>query len=254
MSSPDFLLFLDFETTDLFDQKPDVIEVGVLIADMATLTRVSEWSTVLLPEWVEGPRSCARWLESFRTSCPFVYAMHSKVCSIDGAPARSLIDEVIARARAGSGEETPYWGSVVRTMMLNACDCSLGEGKESRFMLAGNSIGNMELPLLQTRYPDLSRVLHYRTMDVSTLRTFFKHIDRDRWDRIGRYDMYTDYRALLEHGHSPGDEEVHRALVDVRRSLTQLRAWRMYLNTFGVEGDVPVADMLNASKLDLPLL
>jgi oligoribonuclease len=73
--------------------------------------------------------------------------------------------------------------------------------------MCGNSIG-VDRRFLDVYLPDLDRYLHYRSIDVSSLKELCR-----RW--------YPEvYRKR------PGKVETHRALADVRESIAELRYYR----------------------------
>ncbi len=73
--------------------------------------------------------------------------------------------------------------------------------------LCGNSIGT-DRRFLAAYLPDIENFLHYRSVDVSTLKELIK-----RWNP-----------TLL--GSAPAKAEGHRAMDDIRESLTELRYYR----------------------------
>jgi oligoribonuclease len=73
--------------------------------------------------------------------------------------------------------------------------------------LCGNSIGT-DRRFLAAHLPDIENWLHYRSVDVSTLKELIK-----RWNP-----------ALLDK--APRKSEGHRALDDIRESLDELRYYR----------------------------
>ena len=73
--------------------------------------------------------------------------------------------------------------------------------------LAGNSIG-MDRRFLAAQLPDVERYLHYRSVDVSTIKELCR-----RW--------YPDVLAK-----APEKAGGHRALDDIRESLEELRYYR----------------------------
>jgi oligoribonuclease len=73
--------------------------------------------------------------------------------------------------------------------------------------LCGNSIG-VDRRFLDRQLPDLDRYLHYRSVDVSTLKELCR-----RW-------MPEVYRGR------PAKDERHRALADVADSIAELRYYR----------------------------
>jgi oligoribonuclease len=73
--------------------------------------------------------------------------------------------------------------------------------------LCGNSIG-MDRRFLDRYLPDIERHLHYRSIDVSSIKELCR-----RW--------YPD-----QFRQRPGKKEGHRALADIRESIEELRHYR----------------------------
>ena len=73
--------------------------------------------------------------------------------------------------------------------------------------LCGNTIGT-DRQFLERYMPRLAAHLHYRSVDVSGIKELAK-----RW--------YPD-----EFAHRPAKAEGHRALIDIRESIEELRYWR----------------------------
>ena len=73
--------------------------------------------------------------------------------------------------------------------------------------MCGNSIG-VDRRFLDRQLPELDAYLHYRSVDVSSLKELCR-----RW-----------YPAVFKH--RPGKRETHRALDDVRESIAELRYYR----------------------------
>jgi len=76
-----------------------------------------------------------------------------------------------------------------------------------RVPLCGNSIG-VDRRFLSRHLPEIEEYLHYRSIDVSTVKELCK-----RW-----------YPSL--YGHAPKKEGTHRALDDIRESVAELRYYR----------------------------
>ncbi len=82
--------------------------------------------------------------------------------------------------------------------------------------LCGNSIGT-DRRFLATHLPDIDRYLHYRSVDVSSVKELCR-----RWYP----EVFSD---------APGKEGHHRALDDIRESVAELRYYRE--NIFVAPGD-----------------
>lgn len=76
--------------------------------------------------------------------------------------------------------------------------------------LAGNSIGT-DRRFLAQHWPDIEEFLHYRSIDVSTIKELTK-----RW--------YPDVVA-----NAPDKKTTHRALDDIRESIEELRYYRTHV-------------------------
>ena len=79
--------------------------------------------------------------------------------------------------------------------------------KELSAPLCGNSIG-VDRRFLDTYLPELEEYLHYRSIDVSTLKELCR-----RW-------------APATYKGRPGKQETHRALLDVHDSIAELAYYR----------------------------
>ncbi len=83
--------------------------------------------------------------------------------------------------------------------------------------LCGNSIGT-DRRFLAAYLPDIENYLHYRSVDVSTIKELAL-----RWAP-----------AMLEA--APRKESAHRALDDIRESVSELRFYRDHLFRLGADG------------------
>lgn len=74
--------------------------------------------------------------------------------------------------------------------------------------LAGNSV-HVDRAFLQRHMPEVEDYLHYRNVDVSTLKELVRRWDPDAHDQM------------------PSKSGNHRALADIRESIDELRAYKM---------------------------
>lgn len=93
--------------------------------------------------------------------------------------------------------------------------------------LCGNSIGT-DRRFLAVALPEIEEYLHYRSVDVSTIKELAR-----RW--------YPDKLAAM-----PRKESGHRALDDIRESLAELRYWRDAVF-------VPMPSTMTASTMTAPV-
>jgi oligoribonuclease len=175
-SSNDRLVWLDLEMTGLDVGRDTIVELAVLVTD-ASLEPLDDGVDVVVhqPPDVLGGMS------------DFVRAMHTR-SGLLPAIETSTVDLADAGARALEYVK----GHVPEASTAPMC---------------GNTIG-MDRRFLARYLPDLENYLHYRSIDVSTL----KELTR-RW-----------YPGVYRK--RPGKAERHRALDDVRESIAELRFYR----------------------------
>jgi oligoribonuclease len=170
------LVWIDLEMTGLDPASERIVEIAVIVTD-GHLERL-----------VEGPD----------------LVIHAP----DDVLAQ--MDDVVVEMHAGSG----------LTDEIRASELSIGQAEEQvlafvrRFVpepntapLAGNSV-HADRAFLRRYMPELEAHLHYRNVDVSTLKELVR-----RW-----------YPDLLET--APAKAGGHRALADIRESIDELRWYR----------------------------
>jgi oligoribonuclease len=108
------------------------------------------------------------------------------------------------RVRAATVSEAEAEAAVVAFIDAHLPAAS---SSSDRPVLAGNSI-HQDRRFISRYLPRLDRRLHYRMIDVSTVKELAR-----RW-----------YPDLYEH--RPAKRETHRALDDIRESIDELRFWR----------------------------
>jgi oligoribonuclease len=175
-SSDDRLVWLDLEMTGLDVGRDTIVELAVLVTD-ASLEPLDDGLDVVVhqsPDVLGGMSD-------------FVRAMHTR-SGLLPAIETSTVDLADAGARALKYVK----GHVPEASTAPMC---------------GNTIG-MDRRFLARYLPDLENYLHYRSIDVSTL----KELTR-RW-----------YPGVYRK--RPGKAERHRALDDVRESIAELRFYR----------------------------
>lgn len=176
VSSEDRLVWLDLEMTGLDAASDVIVEIAVLVTD-ASLQPLDDGLDVVVHQ---PPDVLTRMSD-------FVRAMHSRSGLLPEIEA-STVDLATAGARA-----------------LEYVKRHVGEPNTAP--MCGNTIG-MDRRFLARYLPDLENYLHYRSIDVSTLKELAR-----RW-------YPTVYRKR------PGKAERHRALDDVRESIAELAFYR----------------------------
>ncbi len=175
-SATDRLVWLDLEMTGLDVDRDVIVEIAALVTN-AALEPLDDGIDVVVHQ---PPEVLARMSD-------FVRAMHTKS---DLLPAIEASTTSLADAGA----------AVLGYVRAHVPDASTSP-------LCGNTIG-MDRRFLARYLPELEAHLHYRSIDVSTLKELCR-----RW--------YPDvYRRR------PGKSERHRALDDVRDSIAELRYYR----------------------------
>ncbi|NBD10207.1 MULTISPECIES: oligoribonuclease [Corallococcus] len=167
------LVWLDLEMTGLDPESCGIIEVGVIITG-PDLRPIAEFERVI---W--QPEAMLQRME------PVVRDMHTK---------NGLLEKVRASnvsLRVAERDVTSFI----------ADHCELGEG-----ILAGNSI-HTDRRFLISHMPLLDRYLHYRMVDVTSLKVLVR-----AW-----------YPALVEPRKPPSG---HTALADLRSSISELQYYR----------------------------
>ncbi|MFN0026247.1 MAG: oligoribonuclease [Acidimicrobiales bacterium] len=101
-------------------------------------------------------------------------------------------------------------------------------GEARSVPLCGNSIGT-DRRFLARHLPDIENFLHYRSVDVSTLKELAR-----RW-----------YPQVL--ATAPDKATAHRALDDIRESLDELRFYRRHLFVPGSVGAGTATDLTHGS-------
>ena len=170
------LAWMDLEMTGLDPSRHVIVEIATLITD-DQLNLVAEG-----PNIVVGASD-----EELAAMDDFVRGMHTK---------SGLLDQITASTVSlqEAGEQT-----------LAFLKQHIPE--ERSVPLCGNSIGT-DRRFLAQQLPEIEEFLHYRSVDVSTIKELAR-----RW-----------YPAAL--ANVPRKDGGHRALDDIRESLDELRYWR----------------------------
>jgi oligoribonuclease len=170
------LIWLDMEMTGLDPSRCVPLQVAIVLTD----PELRELDAMELAIW--QPEDALMQME------PFVRRMHTD-------------NGLLERVRAS---ETSVAQAERAMMQLVTRRCPFGTG-----VLAGNSI-HTDRRFLQVYFPAFDRYLHYRMVDVSSLKELAL-----RW--YGRDALFTKHLQL------------HTALEDVRESIDELRHYREHL-------------------------
>jgi oligoribonuclease len=175
----DRLVWLDLEMTGLDVRRHVIVEVAALVTDGA-LEPLDDGIYLIVHQ---PPEALAEMDD-------FVRKMHTRSGLLGEIAASSL-------ALADAGEQ------VLAYVRSHVPDPGVAP-------MCGNSIG-VDRRFLDHQLPDLDQYLHYRSIDVSSLKELCR-----RW--------YPDV-----YKRRPDKAETHRALADVRESIAELRYYREHL-------------------------
>jgi oligoribonuclease len=172
----DVLVWMDLEMTGLDPQKHVIVEIATLITD-DELNVVAEGPDLV----VHQPEEALALME------PIVVDMHTKSGLLDAIRASTVtLDQAGADTLAFIKQHVP---------------------EARKVPLCGNSIG-MDRRFLDQHLPDIENWLHYRSIDVSSVKELVR-----RW-----------YPGLNKG--QPYKAGTHRALDDIRESISELRFYR----------------------------
>ncbi|MFN8017546.1 MAG: oligoribonuclease [Acidimicrobiales bacterium] len=182
------LVWMDLEMTGLDPDRHVIVEIATIVTD-DELNVVAEGPDLVVHQ---GPEALAEMDE-------VVVDMHTRSGLLEAIAASTVtLEDAGAQTLAFIREHVPD----VRTVPL-----------------CGNSIGT-DRRFLARYLPDIEEHLHYRSVDVSTLKELARRWCPDVLDSL------------------PRKATAHRALDDIRESIAELRHYRTHL--FRV--DPPIAD------------
>ena len=179
MAGPDVLVWLDMEMTGLDPERERIIEVAMILTD-GQLTEIATGPELVLHQPDEILAAMDDWNKK-----------HHGGSGLTERVRTSTIDDAAAEAQ-----------------LVGFIDAHV-PAKE-RPVLAGNSI-HQDRRFVRRYMPALDRRLHYRMVDVSTIKELAR-----RW-----------YPAVT--AKQPVKKETHRALDDIRESIDELRFYKQHV-------------------------
>jgi oligoribonuclease len=172
----DRFVWLDLEMTGLDIRQHVIVEIAALVTD-SDLEPLDDGIDVIVHQPTEVLALMDDFVRAMHTKSKLLPAIEASTTTLPEAGAQ-VLDYI--RARVPAPGTAP---------------------------MCGNSIG-VDRRFLDAQLPELDRYLHYRSIDVSSLKELCR-----RW--------YPEvYRKR------PGKVETHRALADVRESIAELRYYR----------------------------
>ena len=179
VAADDRLVWLDLEMTGLDVRRHVIVEIAALVTD-GDLVELDEGVDLIVHQPPAALAEMDDYVRTMHTKSALLPAIESSTLSLEDAGAQAL---------AYVQDHVPKAGVAP---------------------LCGNSIG-VDRRFLDHQLPTLDAYLHYRSIDVSSLKELCR-----RW--------YPDVYKLR-----PGKAETHRALADVRESIAELRFYREHL-------------------------
>ncbi|MBM3658178.1 MAG: oligoribonuclease [Actinobacteria bacterium] len=179
----DRLVWLDLEMTGLDVRRHVIVEIAVLVTD-AALTPLDDGIDLVVHQDAAALAEMDDFVQKMHTRSGLLAAIEASTLPLSDAGAQAL-------AYVQQHVDTP------RTAPL-----------------CGNSIG-VDRRFLDAHLPRLEEYLHYRSIDVSTLKELCR-----RW-------------APETYRRRPAKQETHRALLDVHDSITELAYYRDHFLTLG---------------------
>jgi oligoribonuclease len=171
----DRLVWLDLEMTGLELSRHTIVEIALLVTD-SELEIVDEGIDLVVHQPPEAMAEMDDFVRKMHTKSGLLPAIEASTLSLEEAGAQ-VMEYLKAHVENGASP------------------------------LCGNSIG-VDRRFLDRYLPEVDHYLHYRSIDVSSLKELCR-----RW--------YPDvYKGR------PGKKETHRALDDIRESLEELRYYR----------------------------
>lgn len=194
------MFWIDLETTGLDAQTEVPLEIGVILTDRY-LNTVDSWKAIIWEDtglYIKAARDCVDFVKDMHTKNGLwadIDDPHTHVLE------RKTIDEVL-------------------------CDWLELSGVEPRtFSMAGSSIGSLDRPFVQEHFPKLNEFLHYRNIDISSIKELC---------RIWRPDLLEAYEKQ-----APSEAKWHRVLEDAQGSIDE---YKFYIQSGFIQ--IPTSDFL----------
>ena len=183
------LAWMDLEMTGLDVENDVIVEIATLITD-DELNVIAEGPNLVIGTTEEHLASMNEVVVKMHTSSGLLDRIRASDLTVDDACQQTL---AFLKKHIGSARTVP---------------------------LCGNSIGT-DRRFLDRYMPDVENFLHYRSVDVSTVKELAR-----RW-------YPSEFSAM------PRKATAHRALDDIVESIEELRYWRATIFAGANAGDIP---------------
>jgi oligoribonuclease len=148
----------------------------------------------------------------------------------DGAPVSGWVEENLADLLAQCRSDTAVPVAEADAQLAALVDKAVGPAAKDiadRPVLAGNAV-HMDLLMARLFLPDFEKRLHYRLLDVSTLKLLWNdHHPGEAFEK----DTAGAVAANLPDGIAPPTGEAHDAYYDIHASLAEMNYYRGRLLT-----------------------
>lgn len=179
-------VFLDIETTGLEPHDDEILEIGIVLTD-------DKLNEIDSQAWVIATEEAQSALRNMLASDPYGYVsrMHK-----DNGLAGELLSVAADRTKRSYELEIIDW---------------LDERDAVDQPMCGSSVGSLDRPMLKYHMPELLNTFHYRSIDSSSDREFYKRVAPQAWKVIEAEAI--DHEAIA-----------HRVIADCRYSIRLRKA------------------------------
>ena len=200
MTTTPTMLWIDLETTGLDARTEIPLELGLATSDdYGNIIESAKWL-------IHDDTADFKMKVANAAAHPIVGPMHEKSGLWNDLANRSVL---------------PYH-SIIETDQLAAH--WVKERGAEKLPLAGSSIGSLDRPFVLEHFPDLNETIHYRNIDISTLKELCRRLNPV---------LYTRLTEEWE-GNAWVRKEAHRVLDDIVDSINEYRG---YVDNFLMVGE-----------------
>jgi len=203
---------------------PDcILEIGLVVLNADTLEVEHAYAQGLYPPGVEDVEDFDRWTTQLREKNAFVYGMHAESGLF--ADIRRSFEPGFLGLRTLEESEKNLCKLVERfSERAKIKDAGPIHPGNSDVMLVGNSISNLDIPMLRLWMPEFHKMLSYRIMDVSVLRSFYQD--------LSKVALPEGLAERIKSGTGRSGGRLHRALDDAKHCAEALRECVAYARSF----------------------
>lgn len=196
-TEPEYILWLDLETTGLSPRTSGVLEIAAVITDMQ-LVEMARTSWIVNPDIQIGFDDGGRPRAYTSSRKPTHWIEQMPVNVLEMHVASGLVRRVTeSKMSLGDAED-----GLIR-LIEKTC------GKKAIVPLGGSGVSHFDLQVIRTQMPTLASKLTYWTIDVGNVRRFATRVMGIEFERT---------------------EVAHRAMPDVEQSIAEAKRLRSLLS------------------------